>query len=166
VLDAGVRVARPDELEVLPALERAADRVFATVGITAVFEPATVAQYRASAVVLVAGDPPVGSARLTELDGAVYLAQLSVHPEHARRGIGRALVDAAAGWAADQGYRALTLITYRDVAWNGPFYATAGFVPTDELGPGLAEEWRHDRASHLARYGPRVVMARRLGPAR
>jgi len=160
VADAGVRVARPDELEALPALERAADQVFATVGITADFEPATVAEYRASAVVLVAGDPPVGSARLTELDAAAYLAQLSVHPEHARRGIGRALVEAAAGWPA------LTLITYADVAWNGPFYATAGFAPIDELGPDLAEEWCHDQAGHPARYGPRVVMARRLGPAR
>lgn len=163
--DADVRVARPDELEMLPALERAADQLFATVGISPVFEPATVAEYAAAAVVLVAGDPPVGSARLSGLDGTAYLQQLSVHPDRARRGIGRALLEAACGWAVGQGYRAVTLITYRDIAWNGPFYASAGFVPLDELGAGLAAEWRHDQADRPARYGARVAMVRHLGPA-
>ena len=34
---------------------------------------------------------------------------------------------------------ALTLLTFRDVAWNGPYYERLGFraLGDDELGPGL-----------------------------
>ena len=94
-------------------------------------------------------------------DGA-HLEQLSVHPEHGRRGLGRALLRAGLEWAAAHDYPELTLTTYRDVPWNGPFYASEGFV---ELGP--ADEWlvAHGLSPEdpvLARYGTRIVMTRTL----
>lgn len=47
--------------------------------------------------------------------------------------MGAALVTAVAALAARRGLAAVTLSTFRDIAWNGPFYRRAGFV---ELAPG------------------------------
>ena len=73
------------------------------------------------------------SAASTRIGGGAHLEQLSVHPDHGGRGIGRALLRAGCDWAGAHGYPELTLATYRDVPWNGPFYASEGFV---EVGPG------------------------------
>ena len=118
---------------------------------------------REAAVVLVAGRPAVGFARVDVVDGLAHLEQLGVLPEDTRMGIGGELVEAACRWAADQGLRAITLITFADVPWNAPFYAARGFREIDELTPGLAElrDWERDLG--LDRVGRRVVMRRDLG---
>ena len=68
------------------------------------------------------------------MESHAHLAQISVHPDHGRRGVGRALLEAAAERAALKGHGSLTLTTYADLPWNGPFYARHGFVevPADE----------------------------------
>jgi GNAT superfamily N-acetyltransferase len=114
--------------------------------------------------VFVAGDPPVGLCRIDAVGDGAHLEQLSVHPEHGRHGLGRGLLRAAVRWTGDNGFPELTLITYRDVPWNGPFYASEGFV---EIGP--ADDWlvAHGLPPEepvMARYGTRVVMALPLGP--
>jgi predicted N-acetyltransferase YhbS len=53
---------------------------------------------------------------------------LSVAAEHQRRGIGGALLRRAVEHAWQAGYAAVILNTYRDIPWNGPFYARRGFV--------------------------------------
>jgi hypothetical protein len=57
----------------------------------------------------------------------------------------------------------MTLTTYRDLAWNGPFYARLGFVEIepDEAGPGHRETLRQEAA---AAHDParRCIMAFRL----
>jgi len=155
-----IRPVRPDELALLPALESAADTVFASLGIGPLPGPGAVEDFAAALIVLVAGDPPVGLCRIDRIGDGAHLEQLSVHPDHARRGIGRALLRAGCGWAAAQGYDELTLATYRDVAWNGPFYATEGFVedgPVDDwlVAHGLAPE-----EPVMSRLGTRVLMRR------
>lgn len=124
--------------------------------------PGTPEEFAAALVVLVAGDPPVGLCRIDAVGEGAHLEQLSVHPEQGRRGIGRALLCAGIGWAEAAGYPELTLTTFRDVPWNGPFYASEGFV---EVGP--ADDWlvAHGLAPEdavMALYGSRVVMARPL----
>ena len=120
---------------------------------------------RAAAVVLVSGRPAVGFARVDVVDGVAHLEQVSVLPEHTRRGIGGELVEAACRWATDQGFLAITLITFADVPWNAPLYAARGFREIDQLTPGLAElrDWERDLG--LDRVGRRVVMRRDLGAA-
>ena len=159
-----IRPVRPGELILLPDLEAAADTVFEPLGIGPLPGPGTEEEFAAALIVLVAGDPPVGLCRIDAVgeSRAAHLEQLSVHPDHAGRGIGRALVRAACDWARAQGYTDLTLATYRDVPWNGPFYASEGFV---ELGPvddflralGLPPE-----EPVMGRFGARVLMIRRL----
>src|SRR5688500_10954155 len=53
-------------------------------------------------------------------DGSVHLEELDVVPEHGRRGLGTALVDAACRWAKASGRAALSLTTYREVPFNAP----------------------------------------------
>jgi GNAT superfamily N-acetyltransferase len=160
--DSSIRTVRPDELALLPALEAAADTLFAPLDRGPFPGPATPDDFAAALVVLVAGDPPVGLCRIDAMGAAAHLEQLSVHPDHGRSGVGRALLRAGIEWAHDHGYRELTLVTYREVPWNGPFYATEGFV---EVGP--ADDWLAARGFApeepvMARYGTRILMARPL----
>ena len=57
-----IRPARPDELTLLPDLEAAADTMFEPLGIGPLPAPGTVEEFAAALIVLVAGDPPVGTA--------------------------------------------------------------------------------------------------------
>ena len=157
-----VRPVRPEELVLLPELERASDTIFSTLEIGPLPPPGTVEELRAALVVLVAGDPPVGFVRVDGQDGAVRLEQLAVHPDHGRHGIGRALVQAACRWAAEAGYDEVTLATYRDVPWNGPFYASAGFVERGSVDEWCRARGRPTEAPVMARFGARVIMSRPL----
>jgi GNAT superfamily N-acetyltransferase len=156
-----VRPATDADLAHLPEIERAADDVFADIGITGLPPAAEIDEFRGSDVVLVSGDPPVGFARIDLVAGEAYLSQLSVHPSAMRRGVGSALLEAAVGWVRDNGHDSLALATFRDVAWNAPFYAQHGFVEVRApLTPGLELVREHERDLRLERFGPRVLMRR------
>jgi GNAT superfamily N-acetyltransferase len=162
--DSSIRPVRAHELVLLPALEAAADTMFEQLGPLEepFLGPGTPDDFAAALVVLVAGDPPVGLCRIDGVGDGAHLEQLSVHPDHGGQGIGRALLRAGIEWAKEHGYDELTLATYRDVPWNGPFYASEGFA---EVGP--ADDWwvAHGGPPEepvLASYGTRIVMARPL----
>ena len=74
-----------------------------------------------------------------------------MHPDHARKGIGRALIELAVRWGRAHDLYALTLTTYVDVPWNGPYYERLGFsyLATDEETPGLRVIRDRERASGL-----------------
>lgn len=155
-----VRPARSAELALLPELEAASDTLFDSLGIGPLPAAGTPEDLAAALAVLVVGDPPYGFARIDPLAGGAHLEQLAVHPDHGRRGAGRALLRATVEWAARAGYGEVTLATYREVPWNGPFYASEGFV---EFGP--VDDWYLARGLPpedpvLARFGTRVIMAR------
>lgn len=108
---------------------------------------------------------PVGFAHVVYAEGLAHLAQVSVLPSRARAGLGSALVRRALVEAWQDGFDALSLTTYRDVAWNGPLYARLGFVEVDEDEPFLRRQRDAERSLGLDRHGPRVVMRARLGRA-
>ncbi|HEY1829266.1 MAG TPA: GNAT family N-acetyltransferase [Acidimicrobiales bacterium] len=156
-----IRPARIGDLVLLPEIERRSDTLFDQLGIGPLPPPGSVTELAAALVVLVAGDPVQGFARIEALARDAHLEQLAVDPSAMRQGIGRALVRAASDWARDA-YGGITLVTYRDVPWNGPFYASEGFV---EL--GAADEWYAGLGLPpedpvLGRFGTRIVMRRRL----
>lgn len=77
-------------------------------------------------------------------ENCLHIWELSVHQSFQRRGIGRALLDAAADFAWGKNLRSLSLTTFSDVPWNRPFYETCGFevLPYDQYNArftGLAE---------------------------
>jgi GNAT superfamily N-acetyltransferase len=153
-----VRTARPDDLAILPDVERAADTMFASLGIGPLPDPCTVSELHEALVVLVVGDPAVGFARIDPVAGGAHLEQLSVHPDAGQQGRGRELLRASVQWAKDHDYPELTLATYRDIMWNGPFYASEGFVEA-----GSPDEWWEARGHGpeepvMGRFGARVVM--------
>jgi ribosomal protein S18 acetylase RimI-like enzyme len=79
----------------------------------------------------------IGFAVACVIDGEGHLDELAVTPAHGRRGVGRALVDAVLTWSADRGLASVTLITFQDVPWNGPYYEKLGFEPVTALTPAL-----------------------------
>jgi GNAT superfamily N-acetyltransferase len=106
--------------------------------------------------VLVAGDPPVGFAAITVMDRRPHLEQISVRADLGRQGTGTLLLRAAIRKAGAR----LTLITYQDVPWNGPWYARHGFgeLPEAEWGPELRAHWQAEIDAGIHELGPRLVM--------
>ncbi|MCE7009582.1 GNAT family N-acetyltransferase [Kibdelosporangium philippinense] len=152
-----MRTASAADLPTLGDIERAADRVFEAVGI--VFPPGgtVVDTVTDPADVLVAGDPPVAFAYVGPLDGHLHLHQIAVDPAYARQGLGTALMQAV---IARAGARGVTLTTFADVPWNGPWYAKLGFTVLAEPGPELAELVHEERLGGLNALGERWVMYR------
>lgn len=161
-----VRTAKPEDFAGLPALEAAADTLLAgMLRPGPVLPPPAIAGELAGARhLLVAGDPPVGFARLEEVDGQAHLEQLSVHPAAAGAGLGRRLVSAALDWARSCGYTSMTLCTFAGIPFNAPFYQSCGFYVVAEPGGELARLRRHERALGLDTLGERVAMRRDLAP--
>jgi ribosomal protein S18 acetylase RimI-like enzyme len=157
-----VRAARPEEYEALRAIEEAADTMFLDVGIGPFHQSEEENHLEQAAVVLAIGDPAVGFACVEVVDGAAHIWQLSVHPQAARRGHGTALVGAVCAWAAENGLPVVTLTTFRDVAWNAPFYAKLGFRQIEDLTPGLAAMREHERAIGDDDFGARIAMRKDL----
>jgi GNAT superfamily N-acetyltransferase len=166
-----LRVPRADELESLRAIERRAGRLFAEAGLASIAEgdppPAVhLAAHLVDATIWVAVDDrdrPVGYAMASVVDGEGHLDQVSVDPDHGRRGIGRALVEAVCDWARESGYHGVTLTTFRDLPWNGPLYERYGFAMLDDdaLGPQLSAIRDAERERGLD-VRPRVAMRRTL----
>jgi GNAT superfamily N-acetyltransferase len=168
-----IRPAVPADARTMLAIEVAAGRAFATVGMDFVAEddPGTVEELleyvRDGRAWVFADEPdrPVGYLIALWVDGNAHIEQVSVHPDAAGRRIGAALVEHLAGWARERGVPALTLTTYAEVAWNAPYYERLGFRRLDdaELTPALRRIRAAEAAHGLDRW-PRVVMGRDLGP--
>lgn len=86
-------------------------------------------------------DQPVGFALAEVADGQAYLSEMDVYPEHARRGLGTRLVRAVVAWAVSRNFDNVSLVTFRHLPWNAPFYEKLGFVQLadSELGQELRE---------------------------
>ncbi|TNY37642.1 GNAT family N-acetyltransferase [Thermomonospora catenispora] len=153
-----VRRARTADLAGLPEIERSADGMFASVGIVLPAGPTMIEEVGERARVWVAGDPPVGFAAVVDVDGRPHLEQIAVRADRAGRGVGGRLL----ARVIEESRGGLTLITFRDVPWNAPWYARFGFtaLPEREWGPRLRERWEAEIAAGLHALGPRVVMRR------
>jgi GNAT superfamily N-acetyltransferase len=170
--DVVIRPAVASDFARLQAIEVAAGDMFRPLGMDLVADddPFTLDELRAYAdaghawvAVPTGREQADGYLVLDVVDGSAHVEQVSVHPDAARHGLGRALIDHAASWAAAAGFAGLTLTTYLDVPWNGPYYERLGFrhvAPADE-GPGLRRVRDHERAHGLDAW-PRGSMRRDL----
>jgi GNAT superfamily N-acetyltransferase len=154
-------------------MDRDAGQVFRDIGMPMVadFEPRTLEELAESQraghlwVAVDEGDRPASFLMAVLLDGCLHVDQLSTDPASARRGLGRALLDHAADQARAGGLPALTLTTFADVPWNGPYYERCGFrvLRDAEITPGLRKVRAHEDALGLDRW-PRVCMRRDVTP--
>ena len=136
-----IRLAQPEDAEAMSAVEEDAAALFASdpslAGIA--LPPAgTPEDYRTRiaqghCIVAHEGERIVGFASCRPVGRELHLHELSVASSHQGRGIGRRLLYAVVADARASGFRAVTLNTFRDVAWNGPFYARHGFVEIDDI---------------------------------
>lgn len=127
-----IRPARLDDLPTLPEIERAAASRFAVTAYSELVDCELVSAHLDLArervwVAVDERDRPVAFAIAHWMTNRIHLHELDVHPDYARRGIGRLLIGVVAGWARSTGAVALTLTTFSDVPWNGPYYARLGF---------------------------------------
>jgi GNAT superfamily N-acetyltransferase len=164
-----IRAAGRGDLETMREIERAAGRCFRDIGMPQVAddEPLPVdvlAEYQRAgrAWVAVDGTDHAVAYLISDLvDGNVHIEQMSVHPDHARRRLGRSLIDGVVAEAAAAGVPRLTLTTFRDVPWNAPYYARCGFhvLAESEWTPGLRAIRAHEAAQGMDRW-PRICMQR------
>lgn len=96
-------------------------------------------------------------------ENTLHIWELSVHQSFQRRGVGRALLDAAASLAQVNGYQALSLTTFGDVVWNRPFYEQCGFavLPVESYNPRFTALADLEQSLGLPRER-RVAMVRHL----
>ncbi len=124
-----IRLARATDLEQLPGIERAAASLFAPYERFQhlLADAMTVEEHRtlcAAGRLWVAADEndqPVGFIAVELVDGHPHIQELDIHPNHGRRGLGGALIEAVCGWARANGHTAVTLTTERDIPWNAPY---------------------------------------------
>ena len=167
-----LRPATIDDVASLPGIERAAGELFRPLGMDLVADddPPTTGVLRgfvdAGRAWVVERHDEVAAYLLGDVvDGCAHVEQVSVHPRHAGHRLGATLVDHLAAWARSRRLPAVTLTTYRDVPWNGPYYRRCGFrwLADHEITPGLRELRRHETARGLDRW-PRGCMCRDTGP--
>jgi GNAT superfamily N-acetyltransferase len=166
-----IRPLAADELTTIQQIENAAGRPFAEIGMDEIANDAPPSRERLKVyqgdgrawVLVDDGDTPIGFVLVDLVDSAAHIEQVSIHPDHARRGLGRLLIDHVADWARGRGLSGLSLTTFTDVAWNGPYYERLGFVgvPPAEQGPQLRAIREHEAAIGLDRW-PRTAMRREL----
>ncbi len=167
-----IRPARADDLPALREIERAAGRAFAELDMHAVAEDEppslqTLQEYADAGRCWVysdGNDRPAAYLLAEVVDGCAHLEQVSVHPDVRGHGYGRQLVEHLEAWTVRRALPAITLTTYVDVPWNGPYYRRLGFRPVDptELTAGLREIRRAEAARGLDRW-PREVLRRSIG---
>ncbi|MEV7036729.1 GNAT family N-acetyltransferase [Amycolatopsis sp. NPDC051061] len=166
-----IRLARPGDLPALIDIEREAGDLFRALDMAAIADddPGSVAElavYQSAGRAWVSvddGDRPVAYLIAEVVDGDAHVEQVSVRPSHARRGLGGALIETLAEWAASRGLPALTLTTFTAVPWNAPYYERLGFrvLADAETGDGLRAIRRAEAARGLDAW-PRVAMVRPL----
>jgi len=128
-----VRVARADEVPRIAEIENEAGAIFSGLGL---IDEALDVSFPLEDLHRLVGmrqvwvacldEAPVGMVIASVRDGTAYVEEMDVLPAHGRRGLGARLLGSVCDWARARGYAAVTLSTFRDVPWNGPFFWKAG----------------------------------------
>jgi GNAT superfamily N-acetyltransferase len=167
-----IRLARPEDAEALPDIERAAAILFADDPdcVRLDLEDVWAAKEHRSLIArghcLVAemGADVIGFLATQPFGRELHIWEMDVHPDHQGQGIGTVLLRACLVDATNSGFSAVTLTTFRDLPWNGPFYSRIGFMEVMDLAahPRLAAEIAEEIGSGLPA-ARRIAMIKFLG---
>jgi GNAT superfamily N-acetyltransferase len=96
-------------------------------------------------------DRPFGFLSAELFDGELHIWELAIHRDRQGQGAGRALLEAAFAHARCNGCTAVTLTTFRNVAWNEDLYRHMGFVTLEpeHTGDRLSLVLANERANGL-----------------
>ncbi|MEX4006029.1 GNAT family N-acetyltransferase [Neoaquamicrobium sediminum] len=155
-----IRAHRPADDAALLRIENRAAQLFRAHGYPEIADNpfASVDDFRAMAtghevLVAVAGEGrPVGYAVSGARSDFLHLRELSVDPDHGRRGLGSALVRAVIARCLERALRGVTLTTFRTVPFNAPFYAALGFVelPLEQASAPLRDVFHQELPEGIA----------------
>ena len=142
-----IKLAGSEHLSAIPAIELAASAMFAESDLPLeirylVSEDELLQEAQSEArlwVALTEDRTPVGFAMADIIDSRAHLDEMDVIPDFGRQGIGTRLVHTLIDWARSGNYPEITLITFRYLPWNAPFYEKMGFVSMEpsEIGEEL-----------------------------
>ena len=144
VSDVTIRRTTDADVPSLPAVERSAARSFATIPELAwivdddVLDETQHRHFAATGwswVAVIAGEP-VGFLCAELVGQEVHVWEVAVSEAYQQQGIGSRLMARIEAAARDAGAQAVTLTTFSDVAWNGPFYASLGYEVIDPAAYG------------------------------
>ncbi len=148
--DWSLRLARPEDAELMPAIESAASALFmgdpelAGLDLDDPWEPPELRTMIRKGHCLVShvGDRMAGFLVNEPFRTELHIWEMDVHPDFQGRGIGAGMLRACLVDARNTGFSAITLTTFRDLPWNAPFYARLGFEEVTALDahPRLAGE--------------------------
>lgn len=165
-----IELGASDQIGEIQAVEVRAGVLFRGIGMDSIADadPPTAAELQAhidSQTLWIAHvqDLVLGYLTTSVVDGEGHIDQVSVDPAAGGRGIGSALIERAIDWATKAGLGAMTLTTFSEVAWNGPFYLKLGFFEVEpaEVGPELARIRSREIANGVD-IAPRISMRRLL----
>ncbi len=138
----GYRKAVAEDADHLPAIERSAGSAFLSVpGLEWIANSDDVLSAEAQLqrikqglvwVAETADQERVGFLTAEQFDDEYHIWELSVHQEHQKCGIGRALIEALTEQAQRETITAITLTTFRDLPFNEQFYQNMGFQTLEE----------------------------------
>jgi GNAT superfamily N-acetyltransferase len=166
-----IGLSKADEVNAMPGIELRAGALFSADDLAPELASETTSHsvYRRAqreARLIVArdvGERVVGFAHLVWVGGIAHLEEVDVEPDFARKGIGKLLVLASCDWARAHGSDRITLSTFRDVAWNAPFYARLGFAEIFERDLSIdLRRLRQREAREGLDLNKRVMMRRML----
>lgn len=169
-----IRSTRTSDFPILQRIELAAGELFRDIGMADIADHPVptieaLAEYQRAGrswVAVGGDDQPIAFVLVMVVDGGAHVEQVSVDPAYARRRIGRDLIDHVEKWAVGEGLSTLTLTTFREVAWNGPYYERLGFtvLAPAERGPELVA-LMIEEAAHGLDPEQRIAMIRPIhGP--
>nr|WP_299856951.1 GNAT family N-acetyltransferase [Sphingomonas bacterium] len=155
-----IRSARAADAPFLPEVERSAGEAFRAIDDLSWIADAPDLSVERYAALIAGGAAWVATDEAGDIAGflcgelfgdALHIWEMSVRRDSQRAGLGRRLLATATSWAAATRLPAVTLTTFREVAWNEPFYRRAGFrtLPDHELTQRLAETLRAEVANGL-----------------
>jgi ribosomal protein S18 acetylase RimI-like enzyme len=157
VAEFSIRSAQSWDIPLLEYVERSAAEIFRTVNLGFLADGDTVdpAALRAMAqanhlwVATNRFDQPIGFVGGEYLSGNFHIVEISVAKEFQGKGVGKALMTAMVEHISREGYNSITLTTYKNLPWNGPWYSRLGFFEVNAHDMGrdyldlLASEAQH-----------------------
>ncbi|UTW55276.1 GNAT family N-acetyltransferase [Kordiimonas sp. SCSIO 12610] len=133
-----IRLAIYDDIPRIIEIEQHGGRKFSDIGMEWVTErPSSNSRditegINAKSIFVAVNDHTLaGFIHLGMVDNHGHIFEVSVDYELQGKGVGKLLMNSAEEWAKHHNFNAISLTTFKHVAFNGPWYQSLGYIETD-----------------------------------